>query len=95
MKIGDIVTISHNLGDLETAHKAYPFGLNTTMLNLCGKQAQIVSIKNDSYPPSKYPGYPDCDGKLYHIDLDNGAWSWANIMFEEGTFGLKIVEEEL
>ena len=94
MKEGDIVTISPNLKDLEKAKKPYPFGLSREMLNLRGKQAKITSVRNDSYHLSRYPDYPNLDGNRYHIDLDNGYWSWVNIMFKEGT-GLKIVEEEL
>lgn len=49
MKKGDIVTISPNLEDLETARKPYPFGLNQFMLNLRGRQAKITSVLTDSY----------------------------------------------
>lgn len=94
MKEGDSVTISPNLGDLETANKPYPFGINTGMLNLCGRQAKITSVTLNCYDPLNYPDYPNLDGKLYYIDLDNGHWTWANIMFTESV-GLRIVEEEL
>lgn len=94
MKTGDIVTISPDLEDLETANKPYPFGLNSRMLNLRGRQAKIMSVITDYYHQENFPDYPNCDGHLYKIDLDNSVWSWANIMFGK-CIGLKIVDEEL
>lgn len=95
MKEGDVVTISPNLEDLEKAKKHYPFGINTGMLSLRGRQAQITMVRTDSYHPSHYPDYPNLDGNRYSIDLDNGIWAWANIMFKPCIGNLKIVEEKL
>ena len=94
MNEGDVITISPCLEELETARKSFPFGVNKSMLNLCGRKAKITKVRTDSYYLSDYPDYPNLDGNRYYIDLDDGLWSWANIMFKEGV-GLRIIEEDL
>lgn len=88
-KVGDVITIKR---DLEcTSNADIPFGICDSMEKHAGKQAVI----KDVFPNSKNArDYPDFDCARYRLDIDEGQWSWSNVMFEAKP-DLTIKEEDL
>lgn len=91
-KVGDVITIKR---DLERASNGdVPFGICDSMEKYAGKQAVIKDVFADAKTIRDYPGYPDFDCARYRLDIDEGQWSWSNVMFEDFK-SIKPKEEDL
>ena len=74
-KVGERVKISSLEGK-----GGYPFGVNSSMLDLVGSIVTIASITLDVYDPERYIG-SSLDGCRYKIKEDEHYWSWNSGFF--------------
>lgn len=92
-KVGDVVTIKR---DLERASNGdVPFGICDSMEKHAGKQAVIRDVFPNAKNARDYPDHPDFDCARYRLDIDEGQWSWSNIMFESSKSIKPSKEEDL
>ena len=90
-KVGDVVTIKR---DLERAGVGdVPFGICDSMEKHAGKQAVIKDVFPNAKNARDYPYHPDFDCARYRLDIDEGQWSWSNVMFESFK-SMKLGKEE-
>ena len=90
-KVDDVVIIKR---DLEcTSNADIPFGICDSMEKYVGKQAVIRDVFPNAKTMRDYSKYPDFDGAHYRLDIDEGQWSWSNVMFEPFK-SMKLSKEE-
>lgn len=90
-KVDDVVIIKR---DLEcTSNADIPFGICDSMEKHAGKQAVIRDVFPDAKNARDYPDHPEFDCARYRLDIDEGQWSWSNVMFESPK-SIKLCKEE-
>ena len=92
-KVGDKVIID-DLYELAN-NPPYPLGIVEAMKEMSGMEARIIRIRTDAYTPNRYNNSNHLDGASYIIDIDDGEYYWANIMFKSEIGNLIVVDEEL
>lgn len=92
-KVGDVVTIKRDLK--HASNEDVPFGICDSMEKYAGKQAMIKEVYPGAKSINAYPECTDFDCARYRLDIDEGQWSWSNVMFEESKSIKPSKEEDL
>lgn len=80
-KVGDIVLVK---AEFDTGYDSYGYRfvfIDKMMADYGGTVCTIKEVKASGGTDPNVNQTPD-DGYLYHLEEDNGQWSWASSMFE-------------